>query len=523
MRCAALLLALLAALAQAPEAWAHASLVKASPADGAVIARPPPSLSLTFNEPVSPLVMRLIGPDGAPISLGSVTAENETVTINVARTMGRGTYVLSWRVISSDGHPVGSSIIFSIGAPTARPSAASVADPGVRVGLWTAKLVIYVGLFIGVGGAVFRSWLPQSGSRPPALCAFALFAGIVASLVSLGLQGLDALDLPLSDLPRKSVWEAGLATSYGGTAILSVLAMITGLLALAAKSLRLARGFASVGLFGAGLALAFSGHASSAAPSMVDRPAVFVHAVCVAFWIGSLLPLYVVLRGAPAAVPGLASFSRAIPIPVAMLVATGFWLAFVQLGQLDALWTTSYGAVLMGKLAAVSLLFALAAANRYWLVPKFESRGAAAARPLATAIASELALACVIFALVATWRFTPPPRALATDAPVAVHIHGEKAMAEIEIARGDRLNAQVQVLDGAFRPLPAREVTLVLANPAAGIEPIRRIATHVDANTWRIDDLRIPVAGQWNLRVEILISDFDKVMLEDTVTLPRAP
>jgi len=177
----------------------------------------------------------------------------------------------------------------------------------------------------------------------------------------------------------------------------------------------------------------------------------------------------------------------------------------------------------MGKLAAVSLLFALAAANRYWLVPKFESRGAAAARPLATAIASELALACVIFALVATWRFTPPPRALATDAPVAVHIHGEKAMAEIEIARGDRLNAQVQVLDGAFRPLPAREVTLVLANPAAGIEPIRRIATHVDANTWRIDDLRIPVAGQWNLRVEILISDFDKVMLEDTVTLPRAP
>ena len=161
MRRAALLLALLAALAQAPEAWAHASLVKASPADGAVIARPPPSLSLTFNEPVSPLVMRLIGPDGAPISLGSVTAENETVTINVLRTMGRGTHVLSWRVISSDGHPVGSSIIFSIGAPTARPSAASVADPGVRVGLWTAKLVIYVGLFIGVGGAVFAAGFPN--------------------------------------------------------------------------------------------------------------------------------------------------------------------------------------------------------------------------------------------------------------------------------------------------------------------------------------------------------------------------
>ena len=40
---------------------------------------------------------------------------------------------------------------------------------------------------------------------------------------------------------------------------------------------------------------------------------------------------------------------------------------------------------------------------------------------------------------------------------------------------------------------------------------------------WRIDDLRIPVAGRWNLRVEILINDFEKRIIEDTVTLPRVP
>jgi copper transport protein len=40
---------------------------------------------------------------------------------------------------------------------------------------------------------------------------------------------------------------------------------------------------------------------------------------------------------------------------------------------------------------------------------------------------------------------------------------------------------------------------------------------------WRIDDLRIPVAGRWNLRVELLISDFDKLMIEDMVTLPQLP
>jgi copper transport protein len=85
----------------------------------------------------------------------------------------------------------------------------------------------------------------------------------------------------------------------------------------------------------------------------------------------------------------------------------------------------------------------------------------------------------------------------------------------------------VQVLDGAYQPLAVKEVTLVLANPAAGIEPMRRIATHAEASAgvsiWRIDDLRIPVAGRWNLRVELLVGDFDKVMIEDTVTLPRLP
>src|SRR5207245_20535 len=113
-----------------------------------------------------------------------------------------------------------------------------------------------------------------------------------ASSLSLGPQGLDALDLPLSELPRMAVWQAGLTTSYGGTAILSGLAMIAGLIAFAARSARLARGFASAGLLGAGFALAFSGHASSAAPSVVNRPTVFLHAVCAAFWIGALLPLY---------------------------------------------------------------------------------------------------------------------------------------------------------------------------------------------------------------------------------------
>ena len=317
--------------------------------------------------------------------------------------------------------------------------------------------------------------------------------------------------------------------------------LFAGLFACLAESSRLARGLALLGLLGVGLALSLSGHASTAAPQFVSRPALFLHAVCVAFWIGALLPLALGVRDAgisatPSGGGELKRFSNTIVPVIALLLLTGLWLAFVQLDRIDALWTTSYGRVLACKLAAVVALFALAAANRCWLVPKFETSGRAAARPLVISIAFELVIALVILGLVALWRFTPPPRALVVDAPVSVHVHGEKAMAQIEIERAKQQSphASVLVLDGAFQPLAAKEVTLVLANPAAGIEPIRITATRAGpseganvrsaaTSIWRIDDLRIPVAGRWNLRVEILISDFEKRIIEDTVTLPRVP
>ena len=535
-------IALVIALAHAGEACAHASLVKASPADGAVVPVAPQALSLTFNEPVSPLVIRLIGPDGSSIAPRTVVGENNTVTVTAPANLQRGTHVLSWRVISADGHPVGGSLMFSIGAPSAQPAANADgrAERGVRTVLWAVKVVLYVGLFAGIGGAFFCAWIaePVSRRRSEPWLLMLLTAGLIAAPASVALQGVDALDLPLSALAHKVSWETGLETSYGLTAIAAAFALFAGLFACVAESLRLARGLALFGLLGVGLALSLSGHASTAQPQLVSRPTLFLHAVCVAFWIGALLPLALgardaAVRAAPPAISELRRFSNAIVPVVVLLLLTGLWLAFVQLDRIEALWTTNYGQVLAGKLAAVIALFALAAANRYWLVPKFESSGGAAARPFAISIAFELVIALVILGLVALWRFTPPPRALAADASISVHIHGEKAMAEIEIERAKQRSPQasVLVLDGAFQPLAAKEVTLVLANPAAGIEPIRMNATRAGANggagantsTWRIGDLRIPVAGRWNLRVEILISDFEKRIIEDTVTLPRVP
>src|SRR5262249_56679145 len=138
--------------------------------------------------------------------------------------------------------------------------------------------------------------------------------------------------------------------SYGATAVVAALALLLAVFGCAAKSASTARAFSLVGVIGAGLALSLSGHASNAAPQLLNRPAVFLHSVCVAFWIGSLLPLYLAVVSARTRGPHsvdahsvaaqLERFSRAIPLVIVLLVASGLCLSFVKLDRLDSLCCT---------------------------------------------------------------------------------------------------------------------------------------------------------------------------------------
>jgi copper transport protein len=250
---------------------------------------------------------------------------------------------------------------------------------------------------------------------------------------------------------------------------------------------------------------------------------VFVHAVCVAFWIGALIPLAALSRAGETFLPELRRFSRAMPFFLVALIAAGIALALVQVDRLDALWTTAYGIILSCKLAAVCLLLGLAAWNRFRLTPRLEQDESA--RPhLAASIRTEIAIVIVILGLVATWRFTPPPRVLAATAaePVFVHFHTNAAMVEFTLDPvRSRQVVTLQLLNGEFGPLDAKEVEFVLGKPDAGIEPLRWRATHVRDGTWRVDNVQVPLGGIWRGRVEILINDFERVAIEDTIALPQ--
>lgn len=519
-----ILVALTAWLALTAAAAAHASLWSTEPAGGAMVEVAPTTFSLSFSEPVSPLRLQLIAPDGSATALTGYELRDQTVIIEAPDEIGNGTHVLTWRVVSADGHPVGGSVVFSVGEPSASPPPAiEVEDPSVATALWLSKIALYVGLFIGVGGALaIVALFPTSHPAWRAIAA-ALAVGMVGTILSAGLQGLDALGAPLGLIADPTMWSTGMATSYGWTVIGATAAMVAAGLSLAINARIPALIFASLALVGAGAALAASGHASAAAPQWLTRPAVFVHAVTIALWAGALIPLAAAFRsGTPDALVALRRFSSAIPLALILLISAGIALAIVQVETPSALLSTSYGRILSAKLGLVAMLLVLAAWNRWRLTARAASNDAAK-RSLVRSIAAETVIVLVILALAAGWRFTPPPRALAEAAaqPASIHIHTADAMADLVVTPGrvGVVDVSAIIMTGDFGPLEAKEVTFVFANPTAGIEPFRRAATRPGDGSWRADGVMLPLPGAWSVRIDILVSDFELIRLNGEITI----
>lgn len=506
------------------EAAAHAALVSSEPADGAVVAAPPPVLRLTFSEPVAPLVLRLFRSDGAAVDLPDFRTRDAVLEISLPD-LPDGTSVLSWRVVSIDGHPIGGSVSFSIGAPSAErpPGAASGASNSVRMAIWFVRAGLYAALFLGAGGAFCLAWMAPGSRAGARFVRAALIAGLAAAPLALGLQGVDALGVELVGLLDGPTWRAAIGTSYAGTAFVAMLALVAGVAAAGSREGPLQRAAGAAALLGTGLAFALSGHAAAAQPQWLMRPAVFVHCVAGAFWAGALVPMAAALRSPDRqALVALERFSRLIVVFLAALIAAGIVLAVVQVVEPKALGGTEYGRVLLAKLGLVVLLLALGAVNRWRFTAPALAGDAAAGRRLRRSIKAEIVLVAAILATAALWRFTPPPRVLIVEAatPVSVHLHSQAAMADVSVqpGRAGAVAVAIYPMAADFTPMEAKEVTLVLSKADAGLEPLRRAATRVDG-VWRIEGMQIPLAGVWQVRVDILISDFEIAKLSGEIEL----
>jgi copper transport protein len=506
----------------APDACAHAALIGSDPADGAVLAKAPDEITLRFNEPVSPLAMRFVRPDGEATDLAVSSAADGRLTLAVGGHLARGGHLLSWRVISADGHPVGGSLAFAVGAPGGRASApAAGPDVGAAALVWLSRSALLIALSFGVGGAFFWAWIAPGRSGARSLATPIILLGIAADLTSLGLLGVDLRGGSFTELLSAETWADALQTSFGATFFAAAAALVAALLSLRSAGGTWARALSAASVALAGTALASSGHAATASPEWLTRPAAFIHTACVALWLGSLPPIFDLLRrhATVETRTALRRFSAAaVPVVVALVLA-GIALTLVQMRALSDFWTSGYGIVLGLKLTAFMVLLALAAANRAYFTAALRRGDQNASAWFRRSVAAEIALGAVIIGLVAGLRLVPPSRAEELLARPFVHIHTDKGMAEVTlVARGNGSYATSILLlgeDGA--PLAAREVRVAFARPDAGIEAIERPAQPASDGIWRVPDISLPGRGRWQVRVEALVSDFDKLTLEDKI------
>jgi copper transport protein len=477
-------------------AAAHAELVGSSPGDGARLASAPTSVELRFNEPVTPLSLRLFGSSGAPAALDAPQSAVQVLRVTLPR-LSDGSYALSFRVTSLDSHPVAGSIAFTVGEGAAALPAATEGDT-LRGWRTVVRALRDLALLVATGGALFFLLVGRFPGDGRLLFVCATVA-VLAAILGTGLQGAAMLGFGTQPWGA-AAWGTGLRSSFGASA--SVAAAGALLIAAGVLARPGPRGpLLALGALAAVASFPLTGHAAGGRPGALGPFALAAHVLAAAFWTGSLCAL---LAG-PSSV-ALRRFSRLGIVALAILVGGGLAFAFLQIHSLADVTGSEYGRLIIGKATLLAGLLVLATLNRYRFLPQLERGEAAAVRHLRASIAGEIALMACVVTLTALLVQTPPPR----DAGFVQTLQATGRVAELSVSPA---RAGLNAVTVRFRDFDPAEVVLELGNPQAGVEPVTRPMRRVAPGYYRWDGADLIFAGTWSLEVQARIGDFERVSL----------
>ena len=535
--------------AAASPGHAHAVLLQREPEANIALATAPAEVQLRFDEVVTPVLVRVIDARGKPVTgPDSVSEIDTTVHIALPKDLPPGSYVVTYRVISADSHPVGGSYVFAIGSEAADAALSSRLAGGGNGAMWSHVMMLlragfYFGFLIAAGGGFFLGLVDRDNAATEDRHTIIVAAVVAACLIvcSLGVEGMAAADLPLRDLLDASAWRIGVTSTLGTSALITVIGLA--ILVTGARSRgRHARRIMIAGSVVGAISFAVTGHVATALPHGVTAPVLVLHVLCAAFWVGALLPLARRLWQLPAATsaPMIARFSRLAVGAVVLLVIAGATMAIIQVRTPSALFTTDYGWRLVAKLVLVLGLLLLASANKLWLTPRLVRNETNAAAGLRRSIFLELTLVVGIVVATASLGETPPPRALAEEMPMDHGMMGDMgnaggkgapagysiatmadhrtAVVTITPSHAGSNQVTVTLLNPDGTAMVSSEVSVWLSNPALGIEAAQYAAPSTDPGDYAMT-APIPVPGTWTVEVDALVSDFERTIFVTDVPI----
>jgi methionine-rich copper-binding protein CopC/putative copper export protein len=378
---AGLLLGLLAAPGLPAEpAAAHAVLVRTEPAAGAIVGAEPAAVTVTFSEPVRPVTgkIKILAPDGRAAGQDTPTTRGAVLTVPLRAGTGNGTYLVSYRVISMDAHPVGGSFTFSVGAPSPPPAPGAAAtggrvDPVVAVAMGAVRWLGYAGLVLVVGPTLLLMllWPARLARRGPSR-----LAGLGLALVALGAVLETYLQAPYGNGGGVFAVTGGdlrevLDSRFGAVHLvrLGVLSASAILLwpVLAGRDTKVDRIMLAV-LAVVGLATwPVGGHPAASAVPTLTVLADAAHLAAMSVWLGGLVMLLgFLLRKAT-----LGELRVILPVwsawamlAVAVLAIAGTAQALVEIASPAALVDTTYGRLVLLKIVLLAAVLGVARYSR---------------------------------------------------------------------------------------------------------------------------------------------------------------
>ncbi len=421
-RTAVLCAVALAGLVLPAGAAAHATLAGATPEQQSSVDTSPSEIVLRFDQAVTAVddAIEVFALDGTIVSRRAVSADRGREVRGPVEELPRGAYTVRWRALSSDGHLVSGVFTFGVGVPAPPPTEA-VGAGGLTVWDDVAKWGAFAALSLLLGPlvvllVVLRGQEPGPRAQRAFYLAAAVgaFAALDVGIVAFVLRAENALQLSFVDLlyadltPFSEKTRFGLAfmvslVGFGAVAALVILAWTVGrrelLWPVLIGSVLLASGFS------------LSGHqATEPNSTWATQFADWLHLVAASVWVGGVLALAVIVW--PLA-PGLRrtaflGFSRIAVGLVAVLVLAGTYLSVVRLPEVSDLWSTSYGQLLLLKIAVVLLALAWGGIHHLFVRPRLERGEVPSGVGRSLIGESAVAMAVLLFAAVLV-NGSPPP------------------------------------------------------------------------------------------------------------------
>ncbi len=502
-------------LLDAAPAAAHAVLVSSDPQDGSNLETSPEEAVLVFDESVQlPAdATSALADDGTDVAAGDATLSDGSTTVSVPlqSDLATGSYTVSYRIVSADGHVVEGAIRFGIRTDPAIVVVADTPTDPLTIVSAAAQGLVYTGAILLIG-TVFALTVIWPGASAPRRSR--LLRGLGWGLLGAGTLVRLAVTGPLAE---GSGWGGilrldGLGTTLseiGGIAQLirlALLALVAGWTfgrLPASRATRLVAAAAGLALL---VTVALDGHAVAGDDAVLAVIAAVLHLAGMCVWVGGLVVLAVVLL--PTAgntveplVAGHGRWSKIAFAAVVTLIVSGEYQAWRQLSPLDSLVTTAYGWTLLIKCALVAV--ALAAASLTQRALRRRQRAGQTSR-IRRIVVIETAVTIAIVAATTVLVALPPARTTYGPAVTLSAAAGTAtATVQVESTRTGPQQITVTLRTADGDPVAADAVSGRLSSTGVSSGDIA-FAPSSEAGVWEGTGIA-PVAGTWTLQLTVTL------------------